>query len=890
MRLQSGSRLGPYEIVATIGVGGMGEVYRATDTNLKRQVAIKVLPDAVAGDAERLVRFQREAEVLAVLNHPSIAQIYGLEKSNAVTALVMELVEGPTLADRISHGAIPLPDALPIAKQIAEALEAAHDQGIVHRDLKPANIKIREEGTVKVLDFGLAKAGVAAADGHAVQLANSPTLSSPAITTAPGLILGTAAYMAPEQAKGRPADRRVDMWAFGCVLYEMLTGRQTFSGEDVTEVLAAVVRGEPDFSALPKATPPAIETLIRRCLKKDPRQRLADASAARLDLDDAITGRADVSVDEPRARRPRYAPLVVASLIGVTLLTGAILGWTLRPQPPPSPGIPARLEIALPLGDQLDLFYNNLALSPDGRTVAYVASREGISRLYVRALDSFEASPLDGTDGAFHPFFSPDARWLGFFAQGKMKKIRVGGGPVQEIVDAGPNGGASWGVDGTIVYAPSAISGRVGLARVSAEGGESTVVTTPDVAKGEYNHRYPQILPGGRAILFTAVSGFGWDESRVEAMRLDTGERRLLVRGGHTGRYVPGGHLLYHRAGAIYAVPFDPDRLEVGGESPVAIADDAIANSGIVGAPFAVSDRGSVAYVPAPAGRRQFERRLMWTDRQGRLEPLGAPVRNYAETPLVSPDGRQVAVVIVSGTAELWVYDLTRTSLTRLTSDRSSSSHPVWTPDSRRLVYRNNQAGSWSLYRRTADASEQEERLTKGPVNETPSSWSPDGRVLAFERLSSDTGSDIYTLPLDGDREPRPFATSAASERTPQFSPDGRWVAYASDESGGFQVYVAPYPGPGRQWKISIDGGSAPQWNPKGGELFYENGTQTMVVDVKTGRTFNAGKPRVLYVGPLGGVAPDGQRFLTIAGVAPNQPFRTVRMILNWGLNGGSRN
>ena len=430
MRLQSGSRLGPYEIVATLGAGGMGEVYRATDTNLKRQVAIKVLPDAVAGDAERLVRFQREAEVLALLNHPNIAQIYGLERSNDVTALVMELVEGPTLADRISHGAIPLPDALPIAKQIAEALEVAHDQGIVHRDLKPANIKIRPDGTVKVLDFGLAKAGAAGAE--IVQLANSPTFSSPAMATAAGVILGTAAYMAPEQAKGRPADRRADMWAFGCVLYEMLTGQPTFSGEDVTEVLASVLRGEPGYSALPKATPPAIETLIRRCLTKDPRQRFADASAARLDLDDAITGRAGASADEPRARRGRHAPFVVTALSGVTLLAGAILGWTLRPQTPPPPGIPTRLEIALPLGDQLDIFYNNLALSPDGRTVAYVASREGISRLYVRALDSFEASPLPGTDGAFHPFFSPDARWLGFFAQGKMKKSASAAGPCRK--------------------------------------------------------------------------------------------------------------------------------------------------------------------------------------------------------------------------------------------------------------------------------------------------------------------------------------------------------------------------------------------------------------------------------------------------------------------------
>ena len=439
----------------------------------------------------------------------------------------------------------------------------------------------------------------------------------------------------------------------------------------------------------------------------------------------------------------------------------------------------------------MDESANNLAISSDGRTIGYVANRDGVARLYVRPLSSFEATPLAGTEGAFSPFFSPDGRWVGFFAQDKMKKIPVGGGAAQVIAaDSGPSGGASWGEDGTIVYAPATTSGSVGLWRVSANGGTPVKLTTPNLKEGEYSHRYPQILPGGKAVLFTAVRGFGWDESRVEALVLATGERRVLIRGGHTGRYAGGGHLLYYRAGSLLDVPFDPERLEVGSTSPVTIADDVLQNFGPMGALFAVSKTNTVAYAPAAGGTRQFERRLAWTDREGRTEPIAAPPRNYDYFAALSPDAGQIAVTIVSGTYELCVYDLSRASLSRLTTEESSSVNPVWSPDGRTIAYRNNKTGTWQLYARPADGNGPETPLTTGGTDDIPCSWSPDGRTLGFARLSEATGYDLWTLSLDGNHEARPLVQSPGSELSAQFSPDGRWIAYTSDESGGHQVYV----------------------------------------------------------------------------------------------------
>src|SRR6202049_3267447 len=561
MPILTGKRLGPYEILSAIGAGGMGEVYQAHDTKLGRDVAIKVLPDAFAHDPARLSRFQREAKMLAALNHPNIATIHGLEQSGGTSYLVMELVSGETLQERVKRdGPIPVEEALAIAKQIAEALEAAHEKGIIHRDRKPANVKLTPEGKVKVLDFGLAKAF--SGDSASSDPSDSPTLSRAA--TIQGVILGTAAYMSPEQARGKAVDKRTDIWAFGCVLYELLCGRPAFEGEDVTEILAAVVRAEPDWIRLPESTPASIRLLLRRCLRKDKRQRLQDATGVRIEIDDELANpSAATGAAPPEKSWRRSIPLSLAAPVAAVLvIVTGILAWMLKPAPPFPSQNPAHVQFGLPPGDRLQTVNLNVALSADGTALAYIGIHGGVSQVYVRALDAPEAKALSGTEGAFSPFFSPDGQWIGFFAQGKMKKVPVGGGAPLTVCESGI-GGASWGTDDTIVFSDG---GR--LLRVSASGGQPKILSTPDLSKGEYSHRYPQILPGGKDVLFTALNGFGWDESRIEVLRLDTGERRVLIRGGHTGRFLPSGHLVYYRAGALLAVPFDLARLEGTGNAP----------------------------------------------------------------------------------------------------------------------------------------------------------------------------------------------------------------------------------------------------------------------------------------------------------------------------------
>jgi serine/threonine-protein kinase len=859
----------------------MGEVFRARDTRLNRDVAIKVLPESFAQDKERLARFEREAKALAALNHPNVAAIYGLEQTGHSLALILELVEGEDLSERLKRGPLPVEEALEVCKQIAEALEAAHEKGIIHRDLKPGNVKITGDGKVKVLDFGLAK--TAAVDTASVD-PDSPTITQD--YTVPGTLLGTAGYMSPEQARGKPVDKRSDIWSFGVVLYECLTGQRLFKGETVTDSVGALLHKEIDWSQLPPDAPPTIQLLLRKCLVRDRKRRLQDIGDARIELEQAIADPSSslIALSEgalEKARTGKGMPLKWAGgLILVVVPVAVALGWLLKPALPPAPSVPLRLQVNLAPGNELSADGLNLALSADGRTVAYVAAREGISRVYVRPLGAFEATPLEGTEGAINPFFSPDGRWLGFFAQGKMKKISIAGGAAQTLADATWSGGASWGADGTIVFAP-ATAGNAVLWRVSADGGAPKRLTELDRAKGEYSHRYPQILHGGKIVLFTSLRGFGWDESNIEALRLATGERRVLVRGGHTGRYVPGGHLLYFRAGSLLDIPFDPDRLEVGDSKPATIADGVEVNGGPVSALYAVSSTGTLAYVPTPGGSGQFERQLVWIDRQGRRQPVGAPLRNYHRA-VLSPDGRQIAVTIISGTWRIWFYDLNRESLTRFTVEQSSSDNPVWSPDGRNIAYRNNATGTWRLYWRPVDGS----APPIGPLGPSdaaraPRSWSPDGRVLAFERTGDVTRSDIWMLPLDGDSPARPFLQTPADEIQPQFSPDGRWVAYASDEDQGLQVYVAPYPGPGQRTQMSTDGGYSPQWNPKGGELFYLNGKRMMVVKVTTGTNFTADRPQVLYEGPYGVVTPDGQRFLAIINPASSEAPLEIYVMVN---------
>jgi eukaryotic-like serine/threonine-protein kinase len=913
MPLTAGAKLGPYEILSPLGAGGMGEVYRARDTKLGRDVALKVLPEQFAGDPERMGRFAREAQVLASLNHPNIASIYGLEDSGKIRALVMELVEGLTLAERLAvapvydrrtgsakgatnsaaahRAALQLDEALPIAKQIAEALEYAHEKGIIHRDLKPANVKVTRDGAVKVLDFGLAKALEVGAI-HESPLQDSPTLTQAA--TQAGVILGTAAYISPEQARGKPVDRRADIWAFGCVLYEMLVGERAFAGETTSDVLAAVIRAEPDFAALPASTPLRIRDLLVRSLNKDPKSRLRDIGEARIAIEETLSGAADVGAIHESPLQPatmgtsplqltRFRALPWALLAALSV--GVALWSFLRAPSPPARPV-ARLAVTLPSTDRLAQgFLSPLALAPDGSRLVYVAHHGAGTQLYVRALDSFDAKPIPGTEGAENPFFPPDAQSVGFFAEGKMKKISLSGGAPFTLCDAASNRGATWVTNNKIVFTPS---GNSGLYEISADGGTPKPLTVPERQKGEISHRYPHILPGGKALLFTLWSGGSFDDARIVSLSLETGERQVLVEGGTYAQYVPPGYVVYARAGALLAVPFDLKRLALTGP-PVPILEGISMDSGTGSADFSVSAGGDLAYVPGGLG--VVLRNLVWVNRKGVTQPLAAPPHAYF-SPRISPDGRRVAVG--DNISDLWLFDLTREALTRLADTSGAMPLPIWTPDGHSVTFRSVEGASLNIHWMPADASRAPERLTTGENQQSPGSWSPDGRVLAFTENDPTTGWDIWVLKLEGDRKPRPFLKTPFNEGAPEFSPDGHWLAYQSDESGRLEVYVQPFPGPGAKSQISTEGGMEPMWARNGRELFYRNGDKMMAVTVETKATFAAAKPKLLFEGPYErgslvfsfepnyDVSPDGQRFLMVKASAQESSPPQINIVLNW--------
>jgi len=880
MAIQPRDRLGPYEIVAAIGAGGMGEVYRARDAKLGRDVAVKVLPDPFAHDAERMARFQREAKVLASLNHSNIASIYGFEDSGNTRALVMELVEGPTLADRLKSGPLPMDDVLLIARQMCDALEYAHERGIVHRDLKPANVKVTRDDTVKILDFGLAKA--IEGDAASMDIATSPTMSR--MATLAGVLLGTAAYMSPEQAKAKPVDRRADIWAFGCVLYEMLTGKMAFGGEAVTETLAAVLKNEPDWSQLPAATPMRIRVLLQRCLQKDPKQRLRDIGDARISLDEVLSGAPDpalagaAGVSAPLWRRSLILGLGALLLVLIT----ALAIWNLKPSPSEQLRPVSRYVITLPPGQQLAGLENGsaVAISPDGTRLAYVATQGGTQQIYLREMDSLEARPVPGTEGAVSPFFSPDGEWVGFFADGKLKKISVSGGVPLTLCDAPFPHGASWNSRGLIVFAPTSVGV---LQQVADAGGSPQPLTR--VAKGEVGHVWPEFLPDGKAVLFAV--GPVAAGSPVAVQSIATGERRNLAQGATQPRDAPSGHLLYVQGGSLMAIPFDPKRMEVTGAA-VPVVEGVMESADTGAAQYSVSATGSLVYVPG--GVQSAQRRLVWVSRIGAEQPLGAPAHAY-QYPRLSPDGRQVAVEIAEQGHQVWTYNLSRETLTRFTFEGNSNTTPSWTPDGKRIAFPSTKEGPQNLFWQLADGSGGLERLNTSEYTQNPSSWSPDGQLLAFIEVNPTTGYDIWVLRMS-DRKAEPFLRTPFNESVPQFSPDGRWLAYISDESGRYEVYVQPYPGPGGKWQISTDGGTEPVWNRNGRELFYRSGDKIMVVDIATQPGFSAGKPRMLFQGqyvptaltlPYYDVSADGQRFLMLkaseqAGAAPTQ----IIVVQNW--------
>jgi serine/threonine protein kinase/Tol biopolymer transport system component len=879
MTIAAGTRLGSYEVSSQIGAGGMGEVYQAHDTKLGRDVAIKVLPEAFAHDPERLSRFQREAKMLASLNHPNIATIFGLEQSNGTSYLVMELVSGETLQERVKSGPLGIEEALKIAVQIAEALEAAHEKSIIHRDLKPANVKVTPEGKVKVLDFGLAKAF--AGDATTEDIGNSPTLSMAA--TMQGVILGTAAYMSPEQARAKACDKRTDIWAFGCVLYELLTGKQAFYGETTTEILAAVLRGEPDWQALPASTPGKIRDLLRRCLQKEMNKRSRDAGDARIEIEEALAAPTTLGATSAfpgtkdwRQFLPWASGLVLSVVVGVAI-------WNLKPSPSPQPV--SRYVITLPPGQQLAGLENGPAvtLSPDGTHLAYVARQGGTEQLYLRALDSLEAKPIPNTEGATQPFFSPDGQWVGFFAGGKLNKVSVSGGAALTLANAATPRGASWSSQGTIAFSPTSGSA---LQQVPDAGGVPQPLTRFE--KGDISHRFPEFLPGGKAVLFAGgPTGINSINSQVAVQLLVTGERRNLIQG--TGpHYAPSGHLVYAQGGSLMAIPFDSKRLTATGAA-VPVVEGVLQSLSSGAAQYSFSATGSLVYVSGDL-QSAAQSKLVWVSRNGAEQPAAAPAHVYM-APRLSPDGRRVGLSILDREAQVWLYDLSRETLTRLTFEGNANLNPVWTPDGKQIAFESNKEGPLNLFWQLADGSGGLERLTTNEYIHAPLSWSPDGQLLAFIEVNLTTGLDIWVLRLS-DRKAQPFLRTPFNEGAPRFSPDGHWLAYISDESGRYEIYVQPYPGPGGKWQISTDGGMDPVWNPNGKELFYRSGDKMMAVDIVTQPSFAAGKPRVLFEGqyepapfPIANydVSPDGQRFLMLkpSGSAEAAPTQ-INIVLNW--------
>jgi serine/threonine protein kinase len=880
-----GKTLVHYEITAEIGRGGMGEVYQAKDTKLGRDVAIKVLPEEFALDKDRVARFQREAKLLASLNHPNIAAIYGLEESEGTHFLVMELIEGDTLRDRIKSGPIPVEEALKLALQMAEALEAAHEKGVIHRDLKPANIKVTPEGKVKILDFGLAKAYVG--DQDKTNLADSPTISAAA--TQQGVILGTAAYMSPEQAKGKSVDKRADIWAFGVVLFEMLTGQTAFQGEDVSETLASVIKGDSNLTLLPANIHPRVQEVITRCLQKDMRKRYSGIGDARYEIEQALTDPSGIFPQPIRTAEPRRNIRSTLAFIGaVAILTAIIVGvviWNLKSTPTPEPRRVVRLNYTLPDDRQFNLGFpmlgHTLAVSPDGSQFIY-STREG---LYLRSEDELEARLISGTDeeNPQSPFFSPDGKWVGFWSRtdNQLKKISINGGSPVTLCKADWVFGSTWYPDDTILYAniPS------GIYRVSAVGGTPELLVEGILAA-------PQLLPDGKSILF---SDAGSEPQTIAVQSLESGERKELFAGG-VARYMPTGHLVYsvQNDDTLFSISFDPIGLEVKG-GPVSVVE------GVMEPLFAISDSGTLAYIPGTAVASQAKNTLMWVDREGNEAPINAPPNAYAY-PDISPDGTKVALAAdIDENVDIWIWDLVRENLMRLTFHEANDLQPMWSRDGKRIVFVSFRDGMGGIYSKAANGTGEVEKHCSVPdLNLLPWSWSADGKTMVIAEMSADfTKLDIGTLSMEDDGERKLLLKEEYLENHPQISPDGRWMAYWSTETGQWGIFVRPFPEVDQgKWQVSTVPGESPRWSPDAREIFYisQAGDAVMAVSVETEPTFSAGKPRELFRGtfvagyqasPPYDIHPDGKRFLMIkppAGAIETVATgpRNITIVLNW--------
>jgi eukaryotic-like serine/threonine-protein kinase len=912
--LTPGAQVGIYRIESVLGAGGMGRVYRARDTKLNRDVALKTLPDVFSGDPTRLALFTREAHMLASLNHPGIAGIYGLEDTGDVHALVLELVDGPTLAERLERGPIPFDEALPIARQIAQALAAAHERNIIHRDLKPANVKVQDDGTVKVLDFGLART-VESSSGERASpdpstastggsLASVPPSTEPqnqnevntqSVSQA-GVVLGTAAYMSPEHVKGRGLDKRSDVWAFGCLLYEMLTARRAFAGDDMAATLAAVLKDEPDWKALPPDLPESVRALLARCLSKDRRLRIADVSIAIYVLDEAASGPLATSggAAVSAGRRPHLAAAAAWMAVGA-VLTG-VAGWAILQRRTAEVRPPTRLSLVTSAQQPLSFHGINtdIDISPDGTHVVYRSGSATRWQLLVRPLDGIEARPLANTTSGNRPFFSPDGQWIGFSGGAQLKKVAISGGPAVvlcRIAGAPSLRGSHWGPNDTVVFADG--DPATGLLSVPASGGEPTVLTTPDAAKGEGDHWFPFMLPNGRGVLFT-IANERPDSAQIAVLDLRTGQRRTLIKGGSDAKYVSSGHLVYVAAGSLRAVRFNPTTLDVLSD-PVPVVDHVMAAAGGAGN-YAVSQNGTLIYVASGADVQTWpSRSLVWVDRHGKEETIPAPARAYA-SPRLSPDGTRIAAEIRDGEPAVYIWDLRRKHLHRVSTEASVERNPLWFSDDRLLVS-SNRGGVPSAYRVAADGSGTAERLTSSRWGQYISSLSRSGSHLFMTQLSPFADITMSADPT------KPVEVLITKGKTPDISPSGRWLAYQAVYPPGEpkqteEIYVRPFPNvEGPRVQVSIDGGTRPAWNPSGREIFYldrQNRLTAVSVQSKDS-TLTVGAPKTLLetayfadAGPAPGrpydLSPDG-RFLMIKETRTNDGRvapASITVVQNW--------
>ncbi len=912
MSLTPGASIGGYRIVSSEGAGGMGEVYRAEDIRLGREVALKVLPPAFAEDPERRSRFEREARLLASLNHPNIATVHGLQEVGTHNFLEMELVLGDTLAQIFAKAPMTVQEALPVFRQIALALEAAHERGIIHRDLKPANVKVTPDGRVKVLDFGLAKAlGEAKLDDSVVSGSQTTANFS---NTGMGVILGTAAYMCPEQARSRPVDRRADIWSFGCVFFEALCGRPPFWADTFSDTLVKVLTEEPDWAAL-RTAPPTILRLIQRCLRKDPQARLRDIADARLEIEEVLgssdLGRAallPLLPPPPPTQATTLSRPVLAGAAVAVMLAGLLGGWLVARSTAPATAPPTAVQrFTIPFSSDLHIvrdLASPLAIAPDGQSIVYAAAQgAGRTRLYLRRLGRFDTTPIPGTDGASAPFFSPDGAWVGFHAGGAIHKVALAGGAPLRVADTPPLWSASWGADDHVVFATTLPSD--GIWRVQAAGGDPERLTTPDAARRELRHAAPHLLPDGRRVVFSVLSADGWNASLVA---LDSKHvTPLSGRLGGLASLVGGSHLVFAQDGGLVALPFDAERGTLA-TTPVPLLDR-VATARLGSSYFAVSSTGVLAYVPADSSVPSHA--LVLVDREGR-STRASDLRAAYEYPRFSRDGRRLAVTIASASGgDVWVYDLDRDTRTRVTTG-GMSRRPIWAADGTRLAFEWRGPAAWSLYTKAADGAGTPQPLIEtappsleqgwvdplagvlpgsvplltGAHVQSPSSWSPGG-PLAFVEHKPNGERDIWVL--SPGETAVPFLITPFDESAPEFSPDGRFLAYVSDESGVPEVYVQPYPGPGGKWLASTGGGTDPVWSSDSRELLYRRGDSVMSAAVRLAPSFQAAPPREIFnmhdetPGDARNydISPDGRRFVMVQGSRVATPD-AVHIVLNW--------